>query len=189
MNWDKLPKPWTKEQCRRRYVECDDDIGIRRLADTSGQTKGSIERWSSKEDWVGQRRRYRDTLRANTQNRTIEKTSEKLSDELSDVAIANYNVNKLIRDYGYAIFQLKAKHLSKIREMPEGDRLAELDKKHNSREMNAWGQMVARATQEIAAATGLPNYINVDTAFKRIEMEGYVVLDPRETEGEQSNEQ
>lgn len=39
MKWEKLPKPWTKEQCRRRYVESEEDIGIRKLAVQAGLSK------------------------------------------------------------------------------------------------------------------------------------------------------
>jgi hypothetical protein len=178
LNWEELPKPWTKEQCRQRYVESGDDIGIRGLANLSGLNKGTVERWVRNEDWVRQRRQYCDRLKASTQEKTIEKASERLSDELADISVANYKAHKLARDYAYAIFQIKAKHLKKIQQLPDGEQLGEL-KKHSGNDMNYWSLILARSTQEIAAATGLPYFVNANTAFKKLEMEGFVVLDPR----------
>ncbi|MFM6004711.1 MAG: hypothetical protein ACKPA7_14115, partial [Sphaerospermopsis kisseleviana] len=93
MNWEELPKPWTKEQCRRRYVECEDDIGIRTLAAQAGRTKMMVEGWVKNELWLQQRKEYRYSLNMSIQEKTIEKTSEKISDELSEICTENYKVH------------------------------------------------------------------------------------------------
>lgn len=77
MKWENLPKPWTKEQCRRRYIEGDDNIGIRPLAEISGNPKRTIEVWVRKEQWVEQKKQYRNKLRSTIQKETIEKKSKK----------------------------------------------------------------------------------------------------------------
>ena len=178
MNWEELPKPWTKEQCRQRYVEGGDDIGIRGLANLAGLNKGTIEYWVRKEEWVRQRRQFRDRLKTETQQKAIEKTSERLSDELADISVANYEAHKLARDYAHTIFKIKAKDLQRVIKLPDEERLVEL-KKHSASDMNYWSLILSRSTQEIAAATGLPYYINANTAFTKLEKEGYIIIDPR----------
>lgn len=160
-------------------MEGGDDIGIRGLSEASGQARSTLERWSKTELWVDQRRQFQGTLKAVTQQKSIEKASEKLSDELADVAIANYKAHKLARDYALAIFQIKARHIKKVQSLPDDEQMKEL-KNHSASEMNYWSLILARSTQEIANSTGLAYYININTSAKKLEQEGYVVLDPRE---------
>ena len=180
MNWEELPKPWKREQCRQRYVEGDDDIGIRGLAKISGQPKGTLERWARDDSprWIVQRGQYRDRLKTEIQQKTIEKASERLSDDLADISVANYEAHKLARDYAHTIFKIKAKDLQRVIKLPDEERLVEL-KKHSASDMNYWSLILSRSTQEIAAATGLPYYINANTAFTKLEKEGYIIIDPR----------
>jgi hypothetical protein len=183
LNWEQLPKPWTKEQCRQRYVEGEDDIGFRGLSELSGYSKSKIAKWAADDvpTWAVQRGQYRDRIRTETQQKTIDKTSERLSDDLSDISVANYEAHKLARDYAHTIFKIKAKHLQQVIKLPDEERLAEL-KKHSASDMNYWSLILSRSTQEIAAATGLPYYINANTAFTKLEKEGYIILNPQAEE-------
>lgn len=202
MHWNRLKKPWTKEQCRRRYVEGGDDIGIRGLADTSGQPKGTVERWARQELWVDQRRRYKDALTTTVQQKTLEKTSDKLSDELSEIAIANYDAHKFVRDYLLEIFRIKVEHLDRIESLSSApteeqlaeiklleDKLDKIKKFHNPHELNQLSLGLGRSTQEIAASVGLPYFVNINSAYKKLETEGYVVINPGEEQESNDEEQ
>jgi hypothetical protein len=178
LKWDKLPKPWTKEQCRRRYVEGGDNIGIRGLAATAGQPKGTLEEWVKRESWVEQRRQYQDRLTTATQTRTVEKVSEKLSDDLSEVAIANYEKHRLARDYAARIFEIKSNLLTEIESLPLAEKEASLAKHHSGSEMNYWSQVLKRSTDAIAQGTGLNYYVEINAAAGRLEKEGYEIVDP-----------
>jgi hypothetical protein len=184
VDWEKLPKPWSREQCKERFVK-GDRISIRQMTAASGKSKSTIERWRVEDRWEDERGRYQDELKTVTREKTIEKASDKLSDELADIATANFKAHKLVRDYAHLIFQIKARHLKEIQQLPPEEQVAEL-KKHSASEMNYWSLILSRSTQEIAAATGLPYYINVNTSAKKLEQEGYVVLDPR---SEESNDE
>lgn len=179
--WSRWKQPWSKDQCRRRYVEGDDDIGIRQLAKDSGQPKGTVETWSKTNDWVGQRRRFRDDLQTEVREKTIEKTSDKLSDELSNIAIANYEAHQQVRDYALSVFRIRAKHMNSIQELPDDRQLEEV-KKHLGSEMNYWSQILKRATEGIESATGLPYWVNVNTSIRRVEREGLHVSQSEPTE-------
>ena len=78
----KKKKQWTKEECRRRYVE-GERIGQRALSEQSGRQPTVIARWCREGNWVQQREQYVSKLRAEIQAKTIEKTSDRLSDELA----------------------------------------------------------------------------------------------------------
>lgn len=178
MNWDKLPKPWTKEQCRRRYVEGGDNIGIRGLADASGQPRTTLGRWSSEGDWVGQRSQYSDRVVTATQTRTVEKVSEKLSDQLSEIAIANYKCHELLRNYAAKVVEIKAHQLQAIQQLPLAEKDAILAKHHSGYEMNYWSQILKRSTDAIAQVSGLNYYVDINAAAGRLEREGYEIIDP-----------
>jgi len=154
--WKKWKLPWTHDQCRRRYVEGGDNINLRRLADDSGQQKRTLERWSTKELWVDQRRQYVGSLSVATQQKTIEKTSEKLSDELSEIAATNYKIHRLARDYAASIFQIKAQHMQVVRQMPLEQQLDAI-RLSDARELNYWSMILSRATQGIAGIE--PRYV------------------------------
>ncbi len=183
MKWDKLPKPWTKEQCRRRYVECDDDIGIRRLADASGQPKGTVEGWVKRELWLEQRRQYRDTLKTTVQEKTIEKTSEKISDELSEICTENYKVHKLARDYAAKIIEVKARQLAEDLKLTGKERKEAL-MQHSAVEFNGWSQALKRSTDAINEIRGIKYFADINAAADRLQREGYEITDPSEVNNE-----
>ena len=177
MKWDELPKPWTKEQCRRRYVECEDDIGIRGLSKVSGQGKGSIERWVKTELWLAQRHEYREVLRTTIQEKTIEKTSDKISDELSEIVTEGYAVHKLARDYAAKIIEAKARQLVEDLRLVGDDRKKALSN-HNAAEMNQWSQMLRRSTDAINDMRGIKYFADINAAADKLQREGYEILDP-----------
>jgi hypothetical protein len=133
--------------------------------------------WSSQDSWVSQREQHCNKLATVTREKTIEKTSEKLSDELSEIASTNYKAHRLARDYAVSIIQVKAQHMQIIRQMPFEQQL-EAIKSHNAHEMNFWSLILSRATEGIAAATGLPYHIDVNAAARRVEKEGLIISDP-----------
>lgn len=183
MKWEKLPKPWTKEQCRRRYVESDDDIGIRPLAEISGQPKGTIEVWVRRELWVEQRRQYRDTLRSTIQEKTVEKKSQKISDELSDIVAKNYEVHKLVRDYVAKLIEARARQLAEDLKL-EGESKRTALKQHNAVEINNLSQALHRSTTAINEVMGVRYYVDINTAIDRVAREGYEIVDPSKEDDE-----
>ncbi|MFM6026046.1 MAG: hypothetical protein ACKPER_24535 [Dolichospermum sp.] len=187
MKWEKLPRPWTKEQCRRRYVECDDDIGIRGLADASGQPKGTLERWSRNELWVDQRVQYKDTLKTTVQEKIIEKTSEKISDELSEICTENYKVHKLARDYAAKIIEVKARQLAEDLKIENKQERKTAIAQHNAVEVNQWSQALKRSTDAINEIRGIKYFADINAAADKLQREGYEILDPSEVKNETEN--
>lgn len=177
MKWENLPKPWTKEECRRRYIEGDDSIGIRPLAEISGNSKATIELWVRKELWVEQRTQYRNKLRSTIQKETIEKKSKKISDELSDIVAKNYEVHKLARDYVAKLIEARARQLAEDLKLEDSHKQVAL-KQHNSVEINNLSQALKRSTDAINEITGLQYYIDINAATDKLTREGYEVIDP-----------
>jgi hypothetical protein len=189
-SFSKIPRPWPKDVCRRRYVEGGDNIGFRQLAIDSGRAKSTLQDWSKELidglNWAQQRVRFGSRISTAVQQKTIEKTSDKLSDELSEIAIANYERHKLARDYASKVFQIKSRQLAAIQNLPLDEQVEELKKNHQGYEMNYWSQILTRATDAIARATGLDYYVDINASAARVEREGYIISDP--TEDEQSQD-
>ncbi|MFN5592993.1 MAG: hypothetical protein ACK482_06010 [Aphanizomenon sp.] len=177
MKWEKLPKPWTKEQCRRRYVESEEDIGIRKLAVEAGLGKGTVEVWVRRELWVDQRRQYQDTLKTTIQVKTIQKASEKISDELSQIVIENYKVHKLARDYVAKIIEVKARQLAEDLELTGEERKKAISL-HSAPETNQWSQALQRSTSAINETRGIKYFVDVNAAADKLSREGYQIIDP-----------
>lgn len=185
--WESLPKPWTKEQCRRRYVECDDEISFTNLAKLSGIGASTLFRWSTEdikndedgaEGWVAQRERFVRQLREVVTEKTLEKTSEKLSTELSQVAIACYKPHKMTRDYATEILRLKYLRLRNLKDKSPDEIEEEIKKHHISYEIDNWSKVLTRSTDAIIKLTGLDYYVNLNAAAAKIESEGYIISDP-----------
>lgn len=183
MKWEKLPRPWTKEQCRRRYVESEEDIGIRKLAVQAGLSKGTVEGWVKRELWVDQRRRYQDTLQTTIQVKTIHRVSEKISDELSQIIIENYKVHKLTRDYVAKIIEQKARQLAEDLELTGEERKRAISQ-HSAPETNQWSQALQRSTNAINETRGIKYYVDVNAAAEKLAREGYQIIDPSKDEDE-----
>lgn len=186
MKWEKLPRPWTKEQCRRRYVECGDDIGIRGLAVQSGRAKSTLQIWSKERldgrDWHQQRVHFQSSLGTVTQQKTIEKTSEKISDELSDIVIENYKVHKLARDYVAKIIEVKARQLAEDLKIENKQERKSAISRHNAAEVNQWSQSLKRSTDAINEVRGIKYFIDINAAADKLSREGYEIVDPSKDE-------
>ena len=191
MKWEKLPKPWTKEQCRRRYVECGDDIGIRGLAVQSGRAKSTLQCWSKERvegrDWHQQRVHFQSSLGTVTQRKTIEKTSEKISDELSDIVIENYKVHKLARDYVAKIIEVKARQLQEDLKL-DGEEKKKAMAQHNAAEVNQWSQSLKRSTDAINEVRGIKYFIDINAAADKLSREGYEIIDPSESNNNEQDQ-
>lgn len=175
MNWDELPKPWTEEQCRSRYVDVGDKIGIRTLAELSGHPKSTVGDWARKGNWASEKRKYLDNLAG---RKTIEKTSEKLSDELSKIKTANYECHALLRDYASEVIKIKHEQLKLIKDLPLKQKASRIAKEHSGSDINYWSQVMKRSTDAIASLTGLNYYVDLNAAAGRLEREGYEIIDP-----------
>ena len=179
MNWEELRLPWTREQCRRRYVEGEDNIGVRGLAKMSGVPKGTLERWVRSDCWPAQREKYRETLKVSIQEKTIEKTSDKISDELAEIATANYQAHKLARDYAARVIQAKARQLVDDLAL-YGEAQKKAVAQHSAAEMNQWSQMLRRSTDAINEIRGVKYFADINAAADKLQREGYEILDPSE---------
>ncbi|MFM6136914.1 MAG: hypothetical protein ACKPCP_22660 [Sphaerospermopsis kisseleviana] len=183
MNWEELPKPWTKEQCRRRYVECEDDIGIRTLAAQAGRTKMMVEGWVKNELWLQQRKEYRYSLNMSIQEKTIEKTSEKISDELSEICTENYKVHKLARNYVARIIEFKSKQLVEDLKIENENERKKAIAQHNASDMNQWSQSLKRSTDAINELRGIKYFAEINAAADKLTREGYEIIDPNSVMG------
>ena len=168
---------WSREACFKRYVE-GKSITMIQLSKISGRAIGTIGRWASQDNWKGARYYFQQSLTQDIKDKTILKASEKLSDELSDISLANYQAHKEMRDYVVSIIRRKMAHLAEISYLEYNDWERELKKHHPAGEINNLSMILARSTDCISNAVGLPYHVNVNSAYRKLEAEGYMVVDP-----------
>lgn len=185
-DWDSLPKPWSKEECRRRYVESSDSISFSKLAQASGVGESTLFRWSTEgakngqEGWVAQREVYQRELRELTRSKTLEQTSSKLSAELSRTAVECYKPHKTLLTYATKVIDLKMRRLRGLENRDQEIIDKELKTNHIASELDYWSKIVARSTEAISRLTGLEYYVNLNAAAAKVESEGYTIVDPSE---------
>lgn len=78
-DWDNLPKPWNRDDCRDRYV-MGDKLGLRKLAEISGASLTNLFKWSAAEDWKSKRQQFC--------SKSTAKTHEAVSDAIAEEAAA-----------------------------------------------------------------------------------------------------
>jgi hypothetical protein len=69
-DWSKLEKPWSREECRNRYVQ-GRRIGLRKLAIESGVAAQNLSTWSMVDGWVEQRQQFQDKARSESDRGAI----------------------------------------------------------------------------------------------------------------------
>ncbi|AFY60101.1 hypothetical protein [Synechococcus sp. PCC 6312] len=84
--------PWSKEQCRNRYVH-DSKIGLRALAVESGVSFKTLSEWSAKDDWPGQRQQFQDNLRTQTDKRV----ESKLAMSRAELSVEHFESHRQAR--------------------------------------------------------------------------------------------
>lgn len=197
---DKEPKPdvhskdagaktvWSREACFKRYVE-GRNITMIQLSKMSGRALGTIGRWAAQDNWKGARFYFQKKLDQDVKEKTLDKATEQLADSLSDISLANYKAHREMRDYVVSIIERKVKHLREIEYLDYLDWEREIKKHHSSIELNNLSMILARSTESISDAVGLPYHINVNAAYRKLEAEGYMVVDPNTAEdGERKRE-
>jgi hypothetical protein len=83
---DNESKPWSRETCRRRYVE-GSTIGLRPLAELSGVAFNTLTYWSKKDkddrllrSWPEQRSQFQDEVKS----KTLQKSADAISDKYAE---------------------------------------------------------------------------------------------------------
>jgi len=190
MKWEKLPKPWSKTQCRRRYVECDDDIGIRGVAKLSGRAPSTIQKWSAEliegRNWHQQRIHFQSSLGTTTRKKIIEKVSTEISNEFSSIVAENYQVHEMTRNYIARLISQKVAQLAQDLKLPDEYKKKAIAK-HTSVEINNLSQALKRSTDAISEILGLRYHVDMNAATQKVRGEGYEIIDPSKRDADHPN--
>lgn len=175
--WDEWEKPWTREQCRRRYVEGGDNIGLKKLVTESGRSLASLERWSSGDKWVQQRGEFEGSLRVKTTKKVIEKVSEYHAD-----AIVNHWQPIFIEDLN------RFRHISSVFANATAGMIADAAKSGaghegiinaiKAKELAMMGRVLEGAIKGLREVTGYDIANNVNVAIQIVEQHGLEIIDP-----------
>lgn len=185
IDWDSLKKPWTFEQCRIRYIYCDDEIPFRKLSRLSGRSVGLLGDWSSPHHeynngvkWLTQREQYKSEVRTYTHNKIIESKSTNLSEILSKTLKEHHHSQEIIRNYLYKLIMVKVRKLAAFEPGKTIEELeAEIESgKYFDADMEKKIKAFMLVKDGIEKTLGWDNYINVNTSISTLERNGYVIL-------------
>lgn len=168
--WGRWKKPWSKEQCKRRYVQ-GPTITLRQLAVDSGRNKRTLERWSVEGSWDRECRQHVGKLSVATEQKFVEKVSESLSNDLAQIAIYHFHSHRIFHEIAIAIGQ---DWLDKIRANP-----ATINSVKPS-EINFVSLVLDRAIAGERVAAAL-HYEDLNKAMQALQRHGYLVIDPTQT--------
>lgn len=178
-DWESLSKPWSREDCRDRYV-MGSKIGLRKLVEISGIDRRSLERWSSADKWPEKRRQFGGEVAAKTQEAVI----EALSEDRAAVIERHYEGFKEIESLGTSLLCLAQK---------AADQMAELSKIEPYHLQALTGASTSAANVLKTAIEGQRQALwldleNINVAIGIVEKHGYHVTeaDPEESEEDQT---
>jgi hypothetical protein len=167
-----MTQPWTKEQCRDRYVR-GSKISLKQLAVESGNSYKNINNWSRFDEpkWSVQRKSFEAQVRLECDNEIVKKTS----DRTSDLAVEHLNSYQSARSVVDAYFQWQNRRIEEVKEIPE--RLEAELKSIRASNINFWLLSLERAINGERLAAGL-EWENVPKAIAFLQKLGYEIVDP-----------
>lgn len=178
--WDDWQHPWTEDQCRQRYVE-GPKITLAQLAKLSGRSKGQLGDWSSAAGWVNARERFANSVRIETQQKTIDKLSDALSDEHAKVLTQHYQAQSQARQLAAIYFSTLTKLISREHQRgvdPEG--LMRHLETNRAIAANTWSLILDRAIKGERVAMGIEFAQDLDAATRALQAAGYEIIPPQD---------
>lgn len=167
---------WTKEECRRKFVESEEDISLEVLAELSGFARSTLQRWSAEDPrgrWHAQRDAYRTQLSKKTEEKTIEKLSDRLSEDYAKIQKRHYNSYRVFSELA-TLYGTQKIQVLKRAESQGYEKMAEELAKVNPTAVNFWSLVLDRSLKGEAASLGLSFYVNQHTAIAETEKMGYL---------------
>lgn len=165
-------RPWTKEQCRDRYVR-GDRITLQQLAVESGNPYKTLNHWSRFDEpkWSIQRQDFQAQLRLDCDKKVL----EEISTHTSDLAVEHLKSYQSARSVVDVYFRWQSKRLDEVKSIPE--RLEAELKSIRAANINFWMLSLERAISGERLAAGL-EWENVPKAIAFLEKLGYQIIDP-----------
>lgn len=165
-------KPWSKEDCRDRYVR-GSKISLQQLAVESGNKYKTINNWSRSDEpkWSVQRKSFEAEVRLKSDHKAIEKTSDHLSN-LTTEHLKSYQSGRKVIDTYFAWLNGR---LDEVKAIPE--RLEAELKSIRASNLNFMLLGLERAINGERTAAGL-EWENVPKAIAFLQRLGYTITDP-----------
>lgn len=191
--WSRWKKPWTRSQLKRRYVE-GPEIYLKQIAKDSGVSVGSVERWSTQDEWVKARKQFANSVELAKIQLVVDKPQREaveisdyyiqsreestvgIFDELPKQVLRNRAVNQLFLDYACAIIESKIENLNELFKLPFKERVEGINLYHKAQEINYWSMVAERATSAINATMGISYYMDINAAAKKLHEHGYGIV-------------
>ena len=130
---DNEPKPWSRETCRRRYVE-GTAIGLRPLAELSGNPFPRLRDWSKKDktdaqhrSWPEQRSQFVNEIRTKSEQKSTDAISDKYAEQNTKAIEQHIELSARQRDLAGIFLSALSTKVNKITQ-PEKVSDAALDK-------------------------------------------------------------
>jgi hypothetical protein len=189
MDWDTLEKPWSREQCRDRYVR-GFKIGLRGLAEISGVSVGTLNRWSSKDQenlsWPEQRNLFDRSVITKTITKVDEAVGDAVAGENAVIIRTHYEAFGEVLTLGRGLTAIAQKATNAMKELSAIDPY----------KLQALASSSSQAANIIKTAVDGQRQAlwldleNINVAIGIVEKHGYCVseVDPEESEEDQEPE-
>jgi hypothetical protein len=166
------PTPWTKEECRDRYVR-GSQISLRQLASDSGNSRKTLEDWSRFDvpKWSEQRREFQGEARVRGDHKAI----ENISDRTSNLTVQHLDSYQSARRVVDTYFAFLNRRIDEVKDIPE--RLEAELKSIRASNINFMMLSLERAINGERTAAGL-EWENVPKAIAFLQRQGYQIVDP-----------
>lgn len=174
---EKNREKWSLDKCREAFMRTD-DLTIKDLSKVSGVSVKTLTNWSRQGKWP--------LLREAQQKLSLqppEKNSNHDIDKSFDTREENLKCLVLIRDFAKTIVNIHAKELNnKMIVSSNNTELVQYVKSLNTSDIIKWMDALRDSVTAIEETMGLQYITDLNAAYKRLESEGYVIIESHVTE-------
>jgi len=179
MTAEKNQEKWGLDKCREAFMRTD-DLTIKDLSKVSGVSVKTLTNWSRQGKWP--------LLREAQQKLSLqppEKNTNPINDidKSFDTREENLKCLVLIRDLAKTIVSIHAKELNnKMIVSQNNTELVQYAKSLNTPDIIKWMDALRDSVTAIEETMGLQYITDLNAAYKRLESEGYVIVESHVTE-------
>ena len=171
---NKKQEQWDLDKCREAFMRTD-DLTIKDLSKVSGVSVKRLTHWSRHGKWPLLREAQQ---KLNLQPPDKSKNPIEEIDKSFDTREENIKCLLLVRDFAKTIVGIHAKELSnKMTVAQNNTELIEYVKKLNTPDIIKWMDALRDSVTAIEETMGLQYITDINAAYKRLEAEGYVVVE------------
>lgn len=160
-------QPWTKEQCKTKYLYAP-DITLHQISQTSGVSYSTLKYWSRSDGWTDARKEVYKNAAVAIERRAAQDIAEQMRWEAADLQMEHYTAYNLQRALATLYFKAQNKKIAEARNLGNEGLIDAIDSIKVA-DCDKWSQILDRAIKGERQAAGMDLEADINKAMRLIE--------------------